>query len=498
MTLGLPVSRLISVSVNLDPLAAQFANFNSLLIVGDSDVIDTYERIRTYGTLAEVANDFGTSVPEYLAADLYFSQAPQPTQLYIGRWAQSATAGLLVGGILTAAEQAMSNWTSITTGSFKIAEDGGSVTAVTSCDFAGLTNLNAVATEINTRLAAASLTTTCAWTGENFVFTSGTTGSSSNVSFLTTDSATGVDISAQLMGTAATAQYVVNGIVAESAVACVEILDDLSTSWYGLNMAATALVDSDCEAIAAYIEGSGNPHLFNITTQNTAALSPTDSTSIGYVLKGLGYKRTFCQYSSSSPYAAASMFGRLLTTNFNANNTLITLAYKTEPGVLAETLTSTQASALDSNYYNYFAFFNNNTAIIVNGQVASGNYIDEIYGTDWLANNIQTNVFNLLLTTTTKIPQTDQGNHQIVNVIEASCAQGVANGLLGTNLTWTAGGFGTLNTGDILPKGYYVYAPPIALQNQSDRQARKSVPIQVAAKLAGAIQSVDVIVNVNR
>ena len=38
---GLPVSRLINVSVNLAPLAAQGANLNALLILGSSDVIDT-------------------------------------------------------------------------------------------------------------------------------------------------------------------------------------------------------------------------------------------------------------------------------------------------------------------------------------------------------------------------------------------------------------------------------------------------------------------------
>ncbi|MCT9017190.1 DUF3383 domain-containing protein, partial [Cupriavidus gilardii] len=47
-------------------------------------------------------------------------------------------------------------------------------------------------------------------------------------------------------------------------------------------------------------------------------------------------------------------------------------------------------------------------------------------------------------------------------------------------------------------KGYYVYAPPIALQSQADREARKSVSFQVAAKEAGAIHTVDILVNVNR
>jgi hypothetical protein len=77
------------------------------------------------------------------------------------------------------------------------------------------------------------------------------------------------------------------------------------------------------------------------------------------------------------------------------------------------------------------------------------------------------------------------------------CAQAVVNGLLAPG-TWTQAGFGSLNQGDYLSKGFYVYAPPIALQNPADRAARKSVTFQVAAKLAGAIHTVNVLVNINR
>src|SRR3569833_1300264 len=113
MPQGLPVSRLIDVTVNLSPVAAQFANFDSLLIIGDSDVINVADRIRSYGSITEVATDFGTTAPEYLAAVLFFEQVPEPAQLYIGRWAQAATHGLLLGGFLSASQKLMSAWTPI-------------------------------------------------------------------------------------------------------------------------------------------------------------------------------------------------------------------------------------------------------------------------------------------------------------------------------------------------------------------------------------------------
>ena len=173
------------------------------------------------------------------------------------------------------------------------------------------------------------------------------------------------------------------------------------------------------------------------------------------------------------------------------------MKFKQEPGVRAETITETQAAALTAKNVNVFVNYDNDTAIIQQGVMSDGTFFDERHGLDWLENDIQTAVYNLLYTSTTKIPQTDEGTHLIMTTIEDRLAQAVANGLVAPG-QWNAGGFGQLKQGDYLSKGFYVYAAPVATQSQADREARKSVPIQVAVKLAGAIHSVDVLINVNR
>lgn len=505
MTTGLPVSRIVNVNVVLSPQAAAFANFNSLLIVGDSNIINTAQRIASYGSITEVAAAFGTNAPEYKAALLFFSQLPTPSQLYIGRWAQAAVAGILIGGALTPTEQLIATWQAVTTGAFKIIIDGSAATAISALNFSADANLNAVAARIQAAVRAIATggftNATVVWNGSQFVVTSGTTGAASAVAALQAPAA-GVDISGMLKGTAGTLSLIVNGIAAETAVAAVTILDGLSTQWYGLTFAASTgftpgSQDSAILAVAAYIEAtSANRHVFGITTLQAAAVVSPDTTSIGYLLKAQNYSRSLAQYSSTTLYAVCSMFGRAFTVNLAESNSIIVLMFKNEPGVAGEQLTSAQANALDANNYNYFAPFNNSTIIVVNGQMASGTYFDEIWGLDWLANQIQTDVYNVLYSST-KIPQTNDGNHIIATQIEAACIAGVNNGLLAPG-TWLAPGFGQLKQGDYLPKGYYVYSPPIEFQAQADREQRKSVPFQVAAKLAGAIQSVDVTVNVNR
>lgn len=504
MPQGLPINRLIAVSVTLAAAAAQGINFNSLLMLGSSNVINMQEKVRSYNSLAQVAADFGTNAPEYFAAQAYFGQNPQPSQLYIGRWAYTATAGLILGTPLTPQQQLLSHWTAINNGAFKIGVDGGGVQGVANLDFTGAGNLNAVAAIIQAgirALAGSYANVTCVWNAQTFQFqiASGTTGPASAVAALQAPAA-GTDISgAGFLGmVAADNPTIVPGFAAESALAAVVRMDLLPLSWYGLTFAnVDNLQAADYLQVAAYIEADSNPHLFGITSQEAAAIVGPDTTSIGALLKAAGYNRTFPQWSSTSKWACCSIFGRILTTNFSGSLTTIIVAWKDEPGITPEQLNSTQADVLDSNNYSYFAGFNNDDAIIVNGTVASGHYIDEIIGTDWLGNQIQTNLWNKLRTTPTKVPQTDQGMNDLATVIEAACIQGVTNGLLAPG-TWESNGFGQIKPGDWLGQGFYVYAPPIASQSPADRAARKSVLFQVAAKLAGGVQEAQVAVTVNQ
>ena len=89
----LSVSRLIKVSVNFGAVPAAERSFNTLMIAGDSAVISGLERYRTYNSIEDVSLDFPSTAPEFLAAELYFGQSPQPSTCLIGRWLSAATAG---------------------------------------------------------------------------------------------------------------------------------------------------------------------------------------------------------------------------------------------------------------------------------------------------------------------------------------------------------------------------------------------------------------------
>lgn len=494
MPAGLSVNNIVNVTVNLTPLAAGRRNFGALLVLGGTDAIDVGERIRSYSSMEGVALDFSGTDPEFLAAQMFFSQSPRPALLYIGRWAKAATAALLKGAPLSPTEQLLSTWTAITSGSLSVTVDG-TARNLTGINLSGATSLSQVASLIT---AAGSLGGTVSWDAVRgrFLLKSSTTGTSSAVAFAATPGA-GTNLGPLLKFTAAAGGAIVPRQAVETPLAAMQALVNAEADWYGAMIADVSLTDSQHLQVAAYVEALDYARIYGVTTQATTALDATQTSDLPSALKAAGYSRTVIQYSSSSPYAVASLFGRAFTVDFSANRTAITLKFKQQPGVVAETITKAQADALAGKNCNVFVNYQNGTAIIQEGVMSSGIFFDERHGLDWLANAVQTEAYNLLYTSGTKIPQTDAGITQIANAVASACEGGVTNGLIAPGV-WNADGFGALRRGDTLPSGYYVYAPAIASQSQSEREARRSPPIQVAVKLAGAVHFANVAINVNR
>jgi hypothetical protein len=290
-------------------------------------------------------------------------------------------------------------------------------------------------------------------------------------------------------------------VAAETPLQAVTLFDTtLPISFYGVMFADNGNVSSgQAVAVATYIEAASNPHLYGVREGDAAALVQPDTTTVGYLLKQGNYNRTFAFWRSSlygNQPDAALLFGKGFTFNPDGDNTEYTLMWKELNGAPPDQLLASQSLALNVNNYNYYTTFNNGTAIVVNGKMASGVYFDMMQGIDSLANRIQTEVFNLLISVP-KVAQTDAGMHLLTTVMSKAIDVYVTNGLVGPG-TWTAGGFGAMPTGTFLPKGYYIYAPAVATQAPADRALRKTVTFQIAVKLAGAVQEVIIAVNVNQ
>jgi hypothetical protein len=245
--------------------------------------------------------------------------------------------------------------------------------------------------------------------------------------------------------------------------------------------------------ISEYIESAEPQSAYFYTTDDSDVKSNTDG-NIMDTLKKNSIHRTLGQYSTTAD-AVVAIMGYAMGANTRLANSAYTLAYKTLAGVTVDDLTATEVTTIKSNNGNVYINRGNTYNLLENGVVASGKYFDEIINTDMLVNDIQAGILDLL-TSVAKVAQTEDGVSQIVNAITGACDDSVDRGFLAPGI-WNAPSFKSVNTGDMLSKGYLILSDPISSQSESDRSNRLAPPIYVLCKLAGAIQTVRIQIMVN-
>lgn len=374
----LSLKEIVNVVVEVSPLAAPRRTFNQLLVLGPTAIVPVNTRVAIYtSTSAMLGDGFQNSDPEYKVAELYFSQRPAPTYLYVGR----------------------------------IDADSGET-------------------------------------------------------------------------------------ILQALQAC------RSANWEWYVCMATEASSEDHKEIALWVESVQPSSVYVYTTSDTDVPDGTPGNIFEY-LKGLGYSRTYGQYSTTQDnthpnniYAVAAIMGYAMGQNTGAANSAYTLKFKGEVGISTEPVTVTQKAAIEGNNGNLYLSYGNYYNTNGQGVMADGQFFDEIINLDMLANDIQLNIMDLLYQNP-KIPQTDAGVTQLIHAVNRACDLALYRGFLAPG-TWTGGDVMNLTYGDAMPKGYIVQAQSVAEQAQADREARKAPPMYVAIKEAGAIHSCLITVYVNR
>jgi hypothetical protein len=278
----------------------------------------------------------------------------------------------------------------------------------------------------------------------------------------------------------------------ETEVQAVTACRAANRDWYAAYLCDA--VKADILAVAGYIETATPLSTYFYDTQDADVLAGTAGNVMDTLEKDK-YRRTWGQYSTSD-YAAVAAMGYAMGANTGLSNSAYTLAYKTEVGITPEVLTTAQVSTIkgyNGNIYtNYGATYN----LLVQGTMADGTPFDEVLNLDVLTNDIQTSVMNSL-TQAPKIPQTEDGVTILINSITVPCNNARRRGVIAPGI-WNGAPILSLKTGDTLSTGYMILADTLANQSQADRDARKSPPIYVAVKMAGAIEHAVIGVVVNR
>lgn len=192
---------------------------------------------------------------------------------------------------------------------------------------------------------------------------------------------------------------------------------------------------------------------------------------------------------------AAAYASRGLSVNYSGSNTCITMNLKDLTGIEADTnITETILQQCADLGVDCFPSIAGLAKVISNA--GNGLYFDQVANRIWLTSTIQTNVFNTLATTRTKIPQTEQGMNLLKSAVYDTFDEAVTNGMIAPGQWNSSDTFGNLEDfhRNILETGYYIYSTPVVEQAQAEREQRKAQLIQCAGKEAGAIHNSDIMI----
>lgn len=246
---------------------------------------------------------------------------------------------------------------------------------------------------------------------------------------------------------------------------------------------ATGAIVQDINAIALLV-GSTTASISGIITE----LTESDLTQT----RGLYYGG-----STAAVLMAAAYAGRGFSTEFDGSLTTQTMHLKPLTTILPDTsMTQTILNNAIAAGADTYPSISGIPSVFCSG---ANDYFDNVDNLQWFVGALQAAGFNYLAGTGTKIPQTEQGMNGLKQAYRAICQQAIANGYLAPG-SWTSPTtFG--NQADFFSNiasfGYYIYSEPVSQQNATDRAARKAPLVQIAIKLAGAIQSSSVVVYVN-
>jgi hypothetical protein len=354
------------------------------MIVGDNGSFS--DRVMSFASLSEVADEFATTDAEYLAANAIFAQNPKVDVIKIGKLtskvAQQITltfsANLVTGNTVNG----KINGVSITPVPFNTTHDQ------TMTDLAGVINaLSAVDAVVTGGAGSKVITITSHTAGLAFTATE----------FVVTGGAS--------QATCAIATTVDNHGIAED----LDEIQEEDNSWYGLIYCErTQDFVEDC---AAWVEA--NYKLFITCSSDADILDDTVTTDIASVLSLANYMRTAVIYNAKpDDYADAAWMGNV----FVYESGEATWKFKTLTGITKDDPTSSElANAEEKNCNMYVSTATN--SMTEQGVVANGAFIDDVQCYDWLMVSIQESCFAPLIAKP-KVPFTDAGIGIIVTALE--------------------------------------------------------------------------------
>ncbi|EPR2254943.1 DUF3383 family protein [Yersinia enterocolitica] len=496
------INNVINVTLLEEGRSAARDNINVCAIMtSQPGVLSTSERYRSYKSPAAVDQDFGASSVTAAFSNAFFGTSPSPISaggtLIIGFWNAAgetlpSTAGVLHGAEISQATvmpvlRLVDDW------SFSISIDG-TDRDVTGIDGSTAATLSDIVSQIQTKITHA--VADVSFDGTRIVFTSPTTGAASIIDFPEPASA-GTFIGDVLAIAAGSGAAKING-KASTPVAPESQLEALSAIKSQVNVKGVGFIDKILDAqvplIASWAKANSVIVYETFTGEGALEVNP-ESPAWAVTLASQSNFRMLYSKSGNRKLAITYM-ARTHTVNFNGERTAITLHLKTL-NVPAEEYSQTEIDKAKRVGLDIYTTIKDVPCVLTSG---SNDFVDNVYNLMAYVDAVQTDSFNLLKTTPTKVPQTYYGVDQLEDCAEKTTRGFVRAGVFSPG-AWTLPDFfgdRDMFLRNIEQNGFYVLAGDLKDQSTADRQERKSPVMQIAVKNAGAIHNEDIIINFNK
>ena len=286
-------------------------------------------------------------------------------------------------------------------------------------------------------------------------------------------------------------------IIAPMAGATLALSDitDLAKKIYFVGTISTVTNPSDSNvlALAQGVQGLQNKVLY-------APISTIPQISgLGTDIKNGTLTNTRILYHSDPEMAlllCAGVASKMGSVNYYASNTSLTMHLKVIEGILPDnSVNDTVLANLKTAGVDAYVNIAGLPRMLTSGE---NEFLDVVMGMIWLQGAFEINYFNTLATTRTKIPQTERGMDSIKSALRMVCRIAVLNQTSAPGF-WDGDKFG--NEEDLMrnieDQGYYIWSLPVREQLTSERRKRIAPIIQIGIKLASAVHSGNLIVQIN-
>lgn len=254
---------------------------------------------------------------------------------------------------------------------------------------------------------------------------------------------------------------------------------------------------ADLLAIVQAIEAADRPMVLFVPVYGTvssvvAARSLLDSLHAANTSRVLAF---YTGAASSSVSDIGAVLGTAMGLELTHPESAFALCYKQIAGISPVDLTSAELGQLKTLYCNAYITRGYTHKLLEQGTVMNGGRYDERLYIDMISAELQDAAITLLTDNPDKIPQTDDASAQFINRFSAILLTYTNRGVLATG-SWRGNRIGPVEPGDTIENGFTLWADSFDQQSDADRAEHKAMPIHVGLLLAGSVESVVIMINV--